>query len=166
MDAKAEHDAGSSKDALCAVTNLDSSKVQKKKKKEKRYWATEKQGGFLRLSVLVVHPAAFPEFPLTANATCLHNNYTSLRWSWNYVNKSTQQLTTKCFFRQEAGVLSFAQLKQSWNNTPSPLLCQEAPPWKPRGWLLEKCLIQTQNGIRSWQTAQNKNSPVMGVLSG
>lgn len=29
MDVEAEHDAGSSKDALCAVTNVDSSKVKK-----------------------------------------------------------------------------------------------------------------------------------------
>lgn len=65
--------------------------------------------------------------------------------SWSFILRPTQ-----------------AKLKQH----ASPLLCQEAPPWKPRGWLLEKCLVQAQNGIRCWQTAQNKNSPVMGVFSG
>lgn len=73
---------------------------KKRKKNEQRRCNQTMPGDAKRVFAPVCTAGAschFPRVPIHCQ-TRLHNNYTSLRWSWNSVHKSTQQLTTKCFF--------------------------------------------------------------------
>ena len=88
----------------------------------------------------------------------------SSRLSWKCASKSDLNI--------QAAQQSVSVQRESWSFYPSPNLrklkqhASRPPPsphppavsrgslWKPRGWLWQKCLIQSQTGISCWQTAR------------